>query len=154
MSKNRFICVLPLAGLLLAAVFLLAGCQEEPIDDPALPLDDQLPEFSMPHGLMEDAFKLTITPASRKGTIYYSLDGSVPTEKSKVYKKPLAISGTTILRAIEKGADGSFSKIATASYLFEDVLDLASTPEGYPEMWDPTARSTVAPKPIMRWIRP
>lgn len=137
MSKNHFICVLPLAGLLLAAVLLLAGCQEEPIDDPALPLQDQLPEFSMPHGLMEDAFKLTITPASRKGTIYYSLDGSVPTEKSKVYKKPLAISGTTILRAIEKGADGSFSKIATASYLFEDVLDLASTPEGYPEMWGP-----------------
>ena len=127
--------LLPLAGLM--AAVLLAGCQEVPIDDPALPLTDQQPAFSMPHGLMESSFQLTITPASIRGTIYYTLDGSVPTEKSKVYKKPLPISGTTIIRAIEKGADGSFSKIATTSYIFEDVLDLASTPEGYPEMWGP-----------------
>ena len=128
----------PRAALAMAAVvaMLLAGCQEA-IDDPALPLQDVVPAFSMPHGLMEDAFQLTITPVSIKGTIYYTLDGSEPTAKSSVYKKPLPISGTTIIRAIEKGTDGSFSKIATASYIFEDVLDLAATPEGYPEMWGP-----------------
>lgn len=132
MSIIRYILLALAAGV----AMLLTGCQE-PIDDPALPLQDVVPAFSMPHGLMEASFQLTITPASRRGTIYYTLDGSVPTEKSKIYKKPLPISGTTIIRAIEKGTDGSFSKIATASYIFEDVLDLASTPEGYPEMWGP-----------------
>jgi hypothetical protein len=128
--------------LLLAAVMLagglLTGCQKDPIeDDPALPLQDQMPAFSKPHGLVESPFQLTISPASKRGTIYYTLDGSAPTENSIKYKKPLSISGTTIIRAVEKGTDGSFSKIATASYLFEDVLDLSSTPEGYPEMWGP-----------------
>ena len=120
----------------MALTLLFSSCQED-VPDPELPLKDQLPSFSEAHGLKDSPFRLSITPVSRKGTIYYTLDGSIPTTRSRVYKTPLSVSGTMIIRAFEQGVDGSSSGIVTASYLFEDVLDLNTTPAGYPEMWGP-----------------
>ena len=121
----------------LAATVLMAGCQEDVIET-ELPGDDEMPAFSKAHGLMDAPFELEIIKNSKRGTVYYTLDGSVPTEKSTVYKKPFTVSHTTIIRAIETYSDGRSSKIATASYLFsDDILDLSKTPEGYPTEWGP-----------------
>ena len=122
--------------ILLAAGGLLTACQGDriAIDKPAEAL---MPAFSEQHGLKDAPFRLTITPSSSKSTIFYTLDGSVPTAGSLRYSGPLEIKGTTIIRAVEQFGKGSFSRVATASYIFEDVLDLSSTPAGYPEMWGP-----------------
>lgn len=115
------------------------------------------PVFSQRHGLQTEPFELTIFPSTAArtsasagtsatastsasatpGAIYYTLDGSEPTARSSSYKAPLRIDRTTILRAIEIYPDGSCTKVTTASYLFDDILDLDSTPEGYPEYWGP-----------------
>jgi hypothetical protein len=151
----------PVAALAVAAVVtvglgaLLTGCQKEDFFDPELPVEDVQPSFSKAHGLMDEPFHLTIIPALDGSKIYYTLDGSVPTAKSPVYKGPLSVSGTTIIRALERAQDGHITKVATASYIFEDVLDLDSTPAGYPEMWGPycqiegRAKADYAMDPLM-----
>ena len=141
-----------ITGLL---VVLLAGCQAEDFFDPELPVEDVQPAFSKAHGLMDEPFQLTIIPALEGSKIYYTLDGSVPTAKSPVYNGPLPVSGTTIIRALERAQDGHITKVATASYIFEDVLDLDSTPDGYPDMWGPycqiegRAKADYAMDPLM-----
>ena len=88
--------------------------------------------------MKDSPFTLSITPLSKKGEIFYTLDGSRPTIKSAKYSGPISVTGTTIIRAVEKLSNGGFSKVATASYLFyDDVLDLTGTPAGYPKQWGP-----------------
>ena len=142
-------------GVLAGLGALLTGCQAEDFFDPELPVEDVQPSFNKAHGLMDEPFQLTIIPALDGSKIYYTLDGSVPTAKSPVYKGPLSVSGTTIIRALERAQDGHITKVATASYIFEDVLDLDSTPAGYPEMWGPycqiegRAKADYAMDPLM-----
>ncbi len=44
--------------------------------------------------------------------VFYTLDGSEPNEKSKLYKKPLPIDQTTTVKAISINADGKKSLVA------------------------------------------
>jgi len=44
--------------------------------------------------------QITITPADQESTIYYTLDGSLPTPRSKKYKEPFLIMGKPEIRAI------------------------------------------------------
>ena len=55
--------------------------------------------FSQPGGSFTDSFLLQLTPDTPGATIYYTLDGSVPTETSAVYSAPIAIDTTTHVRA-------------------------------------------------------
>lgn len=48
------------------------------------------PDFSKPSGFYESAFYLSID-ASEKETVYYTLDGSIPTETSNIYTESLWI---------------------------------------------------------------
>jgi len=123
-----------LLSVVICAIAAVSCSDDIAIDEP---IQDKRPTFSKAHGFVEAPFQLTITPSSSNNKIYYTLDGSEPTKKSTVYKGPLSISKTTIIRAVERNSQGNISKVATASYIFEDVLDLHSIPEGYPEMWGP-----------------
>jgi len=46
--------------------------------------------FSAVSGFYDDPFTLEMNVNSKKATVYYTLDGSVPDEKSKVYEGPLS----------------------------------------------------------------
>ena len=94
-------------------------------------------KFSQPHGFCDQPFELQITTSKPvEATIRYTLDGSEPTSQSAAYTVPLAVSGTTIIRAAAIGSDGAVTPIATATYLFmDDVLSQSNTPEGYPDKW-------------------
>ena len=70
-----------------------------------------------------------------QGKIYYTTDGSLPTEKSERYKKPLTVDETSIVRAVcvEKGAMPS--RALTLSYIVGEghslpVLSLVSDSSG------------------------
>lgn len=63
--------------------------------------------FSVPGGFYDDNFRLEITAAEGM-TIYYTLDGTKPTNKSEVYKDPILIenkSGSDIKYATAEGID-------------------------------------------------
>ncbi len=59
-------------------------------------------EFSTKGGFYQEGILLEMrSPGAR---IYYTLDGTLPTRKSEVYKKPLFIEETTVVRAIARRA--------------------------------------------------
>jgi len=100
-------------------------------------------KFSQQSGFYEDAITLKLS-ARGSTTIYYTTDGSTPTENSNTYKKPLtlkdrsaepnvlsaktgisftgdytpkqSISKANVIRAFAKFKDGSTSKIITKTY--------------------------------------
>ncbi|SDB81135.1 Leucine rich repeat-containing protein [Pelagirhabdus alkalitolerans] len=81
------------------------------------------PRFSHQGGFYEQSFDLEIE--SDEGTeIYYTLDGSEPTEDSKLYDGVLSIEETLseelpkvqTVRAVTRGDSGELSEIATHSY--------------------------------------
>ena len=95
-------------------------------------------QFSHQHGFYDQQFTLAITgdglPAG--ATIYYTLDGSEPSQQSTAYVSPIVVKGTTILRAAAADASGLVTPVQTATYLFvDDVLRQSNTPAGYPDTW-------------------
>jgi len=80
-----------------------------------------------------EAFDATITCATTGATIYYTTDGTDPTDASTEYLGPINIAATTTLKAIAYAVDHDPSLIAEAVYTF---LDPATTTIPYYEMFD------------------
>ena len=81
-----------------------------------------MPVITTAAGFYDKAVSVTIEGA---GTIRYTLDGSVPTEKSKVYSAPIAVSKTAVVRA-RAFADGQVPSYVSASTFI--IKDPAITP--------------------------
>lgn len=93
------------------------------------------PKFSQPHGLYEGGTLSVAITSDAAAKIFYTTDGSTPTPASMPYTKPLTVSKSTIVRAIEQIGD-SLSPVATASYIFvASVLSQPNNPAGYPAQW-------------------
>lgn len=77
------------------------------------------PTFSMKSGVYNniDGINLDIKGS---GTIYYTLDGSTPTTNSKVYKGPIFLDKTTVVKAISYKAEELSSSVAVASYIINE----------------------------------
>ncbi len=88
-------------------------------------------EFSLEGGFYNELIQLELFSPGAK--IFYTTDGSTPNSKSKVYKKPINISKTTIIRA--KAYRGKLrSKIVGHTYFINEpettfpVISLGITP--------------------------
>ena len=94
-------------------------------------------QFSQPHGLYEvDELTVTIIPSEEGLDIRYTTDGSLPTMQSPLYKEPLKLKETALLRACEVWDESTLSPVTTASYIFmESVMNQSNNPEGYPTEW-------------------
>lgn len=75
------------------------------------------PVLSHPGGLMTGPVSVEMT-APAGATVYYTLNGDTPDRNSAVYSAPIAISATTVLRAVAYQQDELISPVVTASYLF------------------------------------
>lgn len=76
------------------------------------------PQFDVEGGKYEEALRIAVETPQRGMTIYYTLDGSVPTDKDERYKGPIEIakSGKTTLTAVCRDAEGNYSEPASADY--------------------------------------
>lgn len=74
------------------------------------------PVFSLAAGSFTTAQSVTITDATSGATIYYTLDGSVPTTASTVYSAPINITTPVTLSAVAIVAGYDASQVTTASY--------------------------------------
>lgn len=97
------------------------------------------PTFSFPGGFYQESLQLTIKPGSGAGTIYYTLDGSMPTTESIPYHSPISISRTTVVRAREIVANALLKPPVTHTYFLNEnialpVISLTTNP---PNLWDP-----------------
>lgn len=104
-----------------------------------------LPTFNLASGFYnEKSIKLKINSSDPKATIYYTLDGSIPTTNSTIYKRPIvlknrsnednvlsAITGVSpnrnyvpkvrvkkgnVIRAIAKLSDGTLTNVISGTY--------------------------------------
>ena len=66
----------------------------------------QPPIFSQVQGMFQEPFQLVLSNADPDVTIYYTLDGTVPTQNSKQYEEPIKISQANV-------KDGLLSSIKT-----------------------------------------
>lgn len=80
------------------------------------------PALSLPGGYVKKGTTLTITS---ENPVYYTLDGSEPTEQSTPYTEPLKLKKTTCLRARAFRKGSLPSDIVSATYLVEDKHTLA-----------------------------
>jgi beta-glucosidase len=78
------------------------------------PLPPPTPVFSPVSGTYAGTQSVTITSAGST-SIYYTTDGSVPTNVSALYTTPVAIANNTVLKAIGENSSGT-SSVASASF--------------------------------------
>lgn len=97
------------------------------------------PTFSHAHGFYDSPFAVEISTPILSASIYYTTDGSEPSdENGALYSVRLNIITTTLLRAKIVLPEGMKSKITTATYLFlSDVIAQNNNPPGYPTEWGP-----------------
>ena len=81
------------------------------------------PEFSLKEGTYDEVQQVTLTSATG-GTIYYTTDGSDPTESSTEYKEAVLLQseGDTEIRAIAVNKKGIPSAVSSAKYSIEFPL--------------------------------
>jgi hypothetical protein len=100
------------------------------------------PSFSHDHGFYNKPFKLNITCSLQDAAIFYTTDGSIPSETNgKLYSNSIDISGTSVIRAIAVKKPLSTvtiqgSVVTTRTFLFaDDIVKQSNSPEGYPSLW-------------------
>ncbi len=80
------------------------------------------PVFTPAAGYYEEAQNVTITCSTEGATIYYTLDGTEPTNASTQYTEAIPVSQNTTIKAIAYNGDES-SFVATARYTFPHFVD-------------------------------
>ena len=96
------------------------------------------PEANQPAGHYPQPLTVSLSVGHPNATIYYSLDGSMPTQHSLHYTQPIAITHTTVLRFRNFQASLLPSVTVTQTYLIAEpfslpVLSVATHPAG---VWD------------------
>ena len=94
------------------------------------------PQFSVNRGFFDAPFALTLTCTTPGATIYYTLDSSSPAPRTAlVYTGPIAVTRTTVVRALADADARHPSRVHTQSYLFPGDIIRQTAPAGYPATW-------------------
>ncbi len=91
-------------------------------------------DFSEKRGIYDAPFDLVITNKLPGANIYYTSDGSRPTESTgRLYSGPIRISNSVVIRAIAVQQGYLASDVGTHTYILPDqVLKQPNNPPGYP----------------------
>lgn len=100
--------------------------------------DAPAPRFSLAGGFYYDGISLTLSTVSQVSDIFFTLDGSEPSEAATRYEGPIAIATTTVVRARSILPDLSPSPTITHTYFIDEdyalaVISLVSDPSN---LWD------------------
>ncbi len=80
------------------------------------------PTFDPPAGVYGHAISVTISTTTPGANIYYTLDGSTPTQTSTQYSSPIPLNTNTTIKAIAYADGFDPSYLATAAYIFPVVV--------------------------------
>lgn len=84
------------------------------------------PQFSVMSDTYQDAQFVELICPTEGAEIYFTLDGSTPTQDSFLYDgNPIVISSTTVLKAVAY-LDNNASDVAEAQYVFGGTADVIS----------------------------
>ncbi|UKK67008.1 chitobiase/beta-hexosaminidase C-terminal domain-containing protein [Prevotella communis] len=108
------------------------------------PVKPANPIFTPAGGEYSKAKKVTIACETEGASIYYTLDGTIPTAKSTLYTEPIAISETTTVKAIAVLEDQE-SRVVEATYtitpLDDSFVEIAQSQSS--DIQDGASRATV-----------
>jgi len=76
------------------------------------------PSFNPPAGVYNGPINVVLTSSTPGASIYYTTNGSNPTNQSTLYTAPIPLSSNTTLKAIAYASSMDPSYVATAEYLF------------------------------------
>ena len=77
------------------------------------------PIINVAPGIYNDVQNISIE-IKGNGTIYYTLDGSIPNRSSKKYKSPIFLNKTSVLKVVSYEDDKLPSKVVTSSYIINE----------------------------------
>ena len=83
------------------------------------------PTFSPVAGTYMTEQNVAISCETEGATIYYTIDGTDPTEESTVYSAPITVSETTTIKAMAVASGYDNSAIAEATYTINEVITIA-----------------------------
>lgn len=84
-------------------------------------------------GLVEAGTEVHLSTATPDATIYYTLDGSNPTEDSSVYTEPIVINSSLVIKAYATAPGLADSIVSSFAYTIPEVMTIFQarcTPEG------------------------
>ncbi len=85
------------------------------------------PVFSHKGGFITSPFTLEISGAEIGDTIWYTTDGSTPKRGSDIYKEPIPIEESKVIRAVITGPDRMNRRPVTSSYLYREAKPTLTT---------------------------
>ena len=93
------------------------------------------PEFNIESGVYNDSDGINLE-ISGNGTIYYTLDGSVPTTSSRVYNGPIFLNSTTVVKAVSYKQGKIISDVKVGSYIINEnhtlpVMSVSLNPNNF-----------------------
>ncbi|MFD0794129.1 GH92 family glycosyl hydrolase [Mucilaginibacter litoreus] len=96
------------------------------LEKPTSKITDELivpnPYITAPDKTFKQPINVEIGCADSAAKIYYTLDGSTPTQSSTLYSKPITISNTTTVKAVAiKNGKSSFVDVATLTKIRSDI---------------------------------
>lgn len=110
---------------------LLSNTENETIRDMFQHYMAVLPEFSYADGAYAEVIPLKLT-AGAQGTIYYTLDGTLPDESSEIYSTPIFLeTGTYVISAVFVNEYGITSEVVTKTYIIDILKPPAPEVETY-----------------------
>ena len=87
----------------------------------------EIPVISPNSGFVYDPTQVSITCATNDASIYYTTDGTEPTESSTLYTTPFTVSSTTTVKAKAFKTGFTASNVASATYTFPvEVANIAA----------------------------
>lgn len=105
------------------------------LDDISLVIGQELeletvakPKFSPVGGTYYAPQQVAISSQTPEATIYYTIDGTVPTTSSTRYNAPLAVTQSQVIKAFAVAAGMYDSEVATATYVILDTNSLVNLP--------------------------
>ncbi len=114
----------------LVAVLFFTLCLIEPkvLGQPPANLVQDV-EFSVERGFYDTPFQLTLTTSTQAAQIRYTLNGATPKSNTgQIYRSPLTISGTTVIRAAAFKPGFQDPNVVTKTYIFiSDVIRQSPT---------------------------
>lgn len=89
-----------------------------------------MPVISKNRERFDAPMQITMRTDAAKAEIRYTLDGSVPTEKSMLYRSPITINSSTVVKArtYRKGATTSFTTTQVYNYDYISSIEYSTKP--------------------------
>ena len=82
------------------------------------------PKFSINGGYVTKGTKVVLSTNGNE-KVYYTLDGSFPNKNSKLYKEPITINSTTVIKAVSYKDDSIESEIISRTFIVGRTHDVA-----------------------------